>query len=64
MPKKKIYETSFDETEFIAVTAYQNEEVCFLLLNFFQFNKFFLLQVKSLKIRYNPFAKAFLDVKR
>ena len=27
MLKKKIYETSFDETEFIAVTAYQNEEV-------------------------------------
>jgi hypothetical protein len=29
--KKKIYETSFDETEFIAVTAYQNEEVSFFL---------------------------------
>ncbi|CAF0738819.1 unnamed protein product [Adineta steineri] len=43
MTKKKIYETSFNETEFIAVTAYQNEEV------------------KALKIRYNPFAKAFLD---
>lgn len=28
MLKKKIYETSFDETEFIAVTAYQNDEVC------------------------------------
>lgn len=28
MLKKKIYETSFAETEFIAVTAYQNEEVC------------------------------------
>ncbi len=27
MLKKKIYETSFDETEFIAVTAYQNDEV-------------------------------------
>ncbi|CAF0739144.1 unnamed protein product [Adineta ricciae] len=41
--KSKIYETSFDVTEFIAVTAYQNEEV------------------KSLKIRHNPFAKAFLE---
>ena len=29
MAKKKIYETSFEETEFIAVTAYQNEEVNF-----------------------------------
>ncbi|CAF3375003.1 unnamed protein product [Rotaria socialis] len=44
MSKTKIYEISFDETEFIAVTAYQNEEV------------------KALKIRHNPFAKAFLDV--
>jgi len=31
MLKKKIYETSFDETEFIAVTAYQNDEVEFLM---------------------------------
>jgi hypothetical protein len=30
MSKKKIYETSFVETEFIAVTAYQNEEVSFI----------------------------------
>ncbi|XP_073837436.1 T-domain transcriptional activator brachyenteron isoform X3 [Musca autumnalis] len=36
----------FPETQFIAVTAYQNEEVT------------------SLKIKYNPFAKAFLDAKR
>ncbi|UJR14261.1 hypothetical protein I4U23_001252 [Adineta vaga] len=43
LSKEKIYETSFDITEFIAVTAYQNEDV------------------KSLKIRYNPFAKAFLE---
>ncbi|CAF1613997.1 unnamed protein product [Adineta ricciae] len=43
MLKTKIYETSFPETEFIAVTAYQNEEVT------------------SLKIKYNPFAKAFQD---
>jgi brachyury protein len=35
----------FSETQFIAVTAYQNEEVT------------------SLKIKYNPFAKAFLDAK-
>jgi hypothetical protein len=27
MLKKIIYETSFEETEFIAVTAYQNDEV-------------------------------------
>ncbi|XP_037319479.2 T-box transcription factor TBX19 [Pungitius pungitius] len=36
---------TFKETQFIAVTAYQNEEVT------------------ALKIRYNPFAKAFLDAK-
>ncbi|XP_066928777.1 T-box transcription factor T homolog 2-like [Clytia hemisphaerica] len=36
---------SFEETVFIAVTAYQNEEIT------------------SLKIKYNPFAKAFLDAK-
>nr|BAV53120.1 brachyury transcription factor [Porites australiensis] len=36
---------SFPETQFIAVTAYQNEEIT------------------SLKIKYNPFAKAFLDAK-
>uniref|UniRef100_A0A8C5DE53 T-box domain-containing protein n=1 Tax=Gouania willdenowi TaxID=441366 RepID=A0A8C5DE53_GOUWI len=34
---------SFKETQFIAVTAYQNEEIT------------------ALKIKYNPFAKAFLD---
>nr|QBC65504.1 brachyury 2 [Dynamena pumila] len=43
---EKIVSTySFPETEFIAVTAYQNEEIT------------------NLKIRYNPFAKAFLDAK-
>nr|P56158.1 RecName: Full=T-box transcription factor T; AltName: Full=AS-T; AltName: Full=Brachyury protein homolog; AltName: Full=Protein T [Halocynthia roretzi]BAA03910.1 Brachyury (T) [Halocynthia roretzi] len=36
---------SFPESQFIAVTAYQNEEVT------------------SLKIKHNPFAKAFLDAK-
>ncbi|XP_006147113.1 T-box transcription factor TBX19 [Tupaia chinensis] len=36
---------SFPETQFIAVTAYQNEEIT------------------ALKIKYNPFAKAFLDAK-
>ncbi|XP_029378098.1 T-box transcription factor TBX19 [Echeneis naucrates] len=36
---------SFKETQFIAVTAYQNEEIT------------------ALKIKYNPFAKAFLDAK-
>ncbi|KAM3857278.1 T-box transcription factor TBX19-like [Diretmus argenteus] len=36
---------SFRETQFIAVTAYQNEEIT------------------ALKIKYNPFAKAFLDAK-
>ncbi|KAL1022039.1 hypothetical protein UPYG_G00021460 [Umbra pygmaea] len=36
---------SFSDTQFIAVTAYQNEEIT------------------ALKIKYNPFAKAFLDAK-
>ncbi|XP_028810680.1 T-box transcription factor TBX19 [Denticeps clupeoides] len=36
---------SFVDTQFIAVTAYQNEEIT------------------ALKIKYNPFAKAFLDAK-
>ncbi|GAB6029300.1 hypothetical protein CHUAL_005065 [Chamberlinius hualienensis] len=41
----KITTHSFPETRFIAVTAYQNEEVT------------------SLKIKHNPFAKAFLETK-
>jgi brachyury protein len=43
--REKVAEASFQETQFIAVTAYQNEEIT------------------SLKIKYNPFAKAFLDVR-
>ncbi|XP_034465309.1 T-box transcription factor T [Hippoglossus hippoglossus] len=44
-PRRMITSHSFPETQFIAVTAYQNEEVT------------------ALKIKYNPFAKAFLDSK-
>ncbi|XP_046392700.1 T-box transcription factor T-A isoform X1 [Ischnura elegans] len=44
-PQRRILTYPFPETQFIAVTAYQNEEVT------------------SLKIKYNPFAKAFLDAK-
>ncbi|CAF0859498.1 unnamed protein product [Didymodactylos carnosus] len=40
-----LYTASFPDTEFIAVTAYQNEEIT------------------ALKIKYNPFAKAFQDAK-
>uniref|UniRef100_A0AAV2L9Z0 T-box domain-containing protein n=1 Tax=Knipowitschia caucasica TaxID=637954 RepID=A0AAV2L9Z0_KNICA len=40
-----VSDVSFSETQFIAVTAYQNEEIT------------------ALKIKYNPFAKAFLDAK-
>lgn len=43
--REKVAEASFPETQFIAVTAYQNEEIT------------------TLKIKYNPFAKAFLDVR-
>ncbi|KAJ8885836.1 hypothetical protein PR048_012041 [Dryococelus australis] len=42
---RRVFTYPFPETQFIAVTAYQNEEVT------------------SLKIKYNPFAKAFLDAK-
>lgn len=42
---RPVFTYPFPETQFIAVTAYQNEEVT------------------SLKIKYNPFAKAFLDAK-
>ncbi|XP_059476142.1 T-box transcription factor T isoform X2 [Neocloeon triangulifer] len=42
---RRVVSYPFPETQFIAVTAYQNEEVT------------------SLKIKYNPFAKAFLDAK-
>ncbi|XP_070297151.1 T-box transcription factor T-like [Salvelinus sp. IW2-2015] len=44
-PQRMITSHSFPETQFIAVTAYQNEEIT------------------GLKIKYNPFAKAFLDAK-
>ncbi|CAM2104815.1 T-box transcription factor T-A [Caretta caretta] len=44
-PQKAISSFAFPETQFIAVTAYQNEEIT------------------ALKIKHNPFAKAFLDAK-
>nr|XP_033791750.1 T-box transcription factor T [Geotrypetes seraphini] len=44
-PQRMITSHSFPETQFIAVTAYQNEEIT------------------ALKIKFNPFAKAFLDAK-
>ncbi|TSN48505.1 Brachyury protein [Bagarius yarrelli] len=44
-PHRMITSHSFPETQFIAVTAYQNEEIT------------------ALKIKHNPFAKAFLDAK-
>ena len=43
--KKTVATYAFPETQFVAVTAYQNEEIT------------------ALKIRYNPFAKAFQDAK-
>ncbi|XP_057704610.1 T-box transcription factor T isoform X1 [Corythoichthys intestinalis] len=44
-PRRMVTSHSFPETQFIAVTAYQNEEIT------------------ALKIKHNPFAKAFLDAK-
>lgn len=68
---------SFKEAQFIAVTAYQNEEVrqqthaqtftsvhvsvCPFATHSFGFSVF--IQITALKIKYNPFAKAFLDAK-
>ncbi len=49
MLKKKIYETSFDETEFIAVTAYQNDDV----KNFFFFIFFYLNLRKNFNVSGN-----------
>lgn len=48
MSKEKVYETSFDETEFIAVTAYQNEEVCllFVFIDFLLINLFLFYRLK------------------
>ncbi|XP_043940075.1 T-box transcription factor T-A-like [Protopterus annectens] len=43
--RKMVASRSFPETQFIAVTAYQNEAIT------------------ALKIKHNPFAKAFLDAK-
>lgn len=76
-PHRMITSHSFPETQFIAVTAYQNEEVSCILL---QFESILLslvcsghllianvadvyFQITALKIKYNPFAKAFLDAK-
>lgn len=58
---------SFPETKFIAVTAYQNEEVVFIIHGSLKLcrcaNIDVFHQVTSLKIKHNPFAKAFLDSK-
>lgn len=61
----------FPETEFMAVTAYQNEQVArgghFLssrLVFFFILNKhttMIIIQITQLKIDNNPFAKGFRD---
>ena len=86
---KKVFTFYFPETQFIAVTAYQNEEVrdersslsiCFILnsnidldINSLSFEKIFAFYLKfyvllsqkvtQLKIRHNPFAKAFQDAR-
>jgi hypothetical protein len=67
--ERRILTYTFPETQFIAVTAYQNPEVKTQNSLIFQHN---LLteqnnckshQVTALKIKHNPFAKAFLDSK-
>lgn len=71
--QKMISSQSFPETQFIAVTAYQNEEVSSLLTltrlrNAICCYKMLIVvvsssQITALKIKHNPFAKAFLDAK-
>lgn len=82
--QQRTFTFNFPETQFIAVTAYQNEEVSTSSFIFFDLNHHIPLdgvqklreilileinhfactpQVTSLKIKYNPFAKAFLDAK-
>lgn len=78
-PHRMITSHSFPETQFIAVTAYQNEEVCcvtlrheivllslvcssYIVLKIANVAGVFF-QITALKIKYNPFAKAFLDAK-
>ncbi|CAJ0945430.1 unnamed protein product [Ranitomeya imitator] len=75
-PQRMIKSHSFPETQFIAVTAYQNEEVYNLEnISYPSTNTFnitwldtYLLhhkcfRITALKIKHNPFAKAFLDAK-
>ena len=59
-PPRVVYQEDFPETTFIAVTAYQNEEVCVILeKKEKQWSVlYFTLQVTQLKITNNPFAKA------
>ena len=54
----------FKETEFIAVTAYQNEKVNYLLERARTSSTWLIvsfLQITQLKIDHNPFAKGFRD---
>ena len=59
----------FKETEFIAVTAYQNEKVTIAVAFSFSINTVVLIiriflfqsQITQLKIDHNPFAKGFRD---
>ncbi len=62
----------FKETEFIAVTAYQNEKVCTFRCIVFKFYfceskmghdraGIYVVQITQLKIDNNPFAKGFRD---
>lgn len=54
------YTFTFPETQFIAVTAYQNTDVSILFPSrFFQPN--LLFQITQLKIDNNPFAKGFRE---
>lgn len=67
--QKMISSQSFPETQFIAVTAYQNEEVSLKPHSCFHGECVKVHscapppQITALKIKHNPFAKAFLDAK-
>ena len=51
----------FPETQFIAVTAYQNDKASpSMLENRYLIESLMYLQITEMKIKHNPFAKAFL----
>ena len=62
-PLVEISEQELPETQFIAVTAYQNDLVRQAVASTahnFHSHKLTIMQITQMKIKHNPFAKAFL----